>query len=120
MTNFYQKFELCWFPHGEIVEINVESKQTIEELIHNIEDLECNKRVKINKLNYSCQCSRDIEEILLEDIDAEISILNDHTSSDLVSPSTGEVVKSSIDTLTSDIMGEITEKVLNVLHKKGA
>ena len=37
--------------------------------------------------------------MLLEDIDAEINILNDPISLDIVSPSTKELVKSSVDTL---------------------
>ena len=47
--------------------------------------------------------------MLLEDIDAEINILNDPISLDIVSPSTKELVKSSVDTLWSDIKVEITE-----------
>lgn len=65
----------------------------MEELEQNIEDLGSIKRVRINKLHYSCQCSRDIEEYLLEDIDAAINILNDPVSSDIVSPSAEELVK---------------------------
>ena len=76
------------------------------------------KRVRINKLHYGCQNSRDIEEIFLEDIDVEINILNGSFSSDIVSPSVEDVVKSSVDVLRSDIMEEITQKVVDVLHEK--
>ena len=55
---------------------------------------------------------------MLEDIDAEINILNNPVSSDIVSLSVEDVVKSSVDTLRSDIMEEITQKVANVLHEK--
>ena len=66
----------------------------MEELEQNIEYLGSIRRVKINKLHYCCQCSRDIEEYLLEDFDAAIiNILNDPVSSDIVSPSAEEVVK---------------------------
>ena len=60
--------------HGEIVEINVDPKQTMEVSVQNIEDLGSIKRVRINRLNYCCQCNRDIEEILLEDIDVVVNI----------------------------------------------
>ena len=58
--------------HEEILEVNVKPKQKIEDLVLNIEDLGSMKRVRINKLNYCCQYSRDIEEILVQDIDAEV------------------------------------------------
>ena len=87
------------------------------ELVQNIEDLGSIKRVTINELNYRCQRSRDVNEILLEDIDAEIDILNDPACSNIVSPSTEEVVKSSVDMLGPGIMEEITELV-NILHEK--
>ena len=76
------------------------------------------KRVRINKLHYGCQYSRDIGEILLEDIEVEINILNDPFSSDIVSLSVEDIVKSSVDVLRSGIMEEITQKVVDVLHKK--
>ena len=72
-----------------MVEINVEQKQTMEELVQNIEDLGSIKGVKINELHHCCQCSRDIDEILLEDIESDNNILNDTVSSDIVSPSPG-------------------------------
>ena len=80
--------------------------------------MESIKRVRINRLHYCCQCSRDIVEILLQDIDAEINILNDIFSSDIVSPSAQKLVESSVDTLRSNIMEEITERVANVLYEK--
>lgn len=46
----------------------------MKKLEENIEDLESIKRGRINKLQYCCQCSRDTEEILLEDIGAEFNI----------------------------------------------
>ena len=92
--------------HGEITEISIEPKHTMDELVQNIEELGNIKRVRINKLHYCCQCSRDIEEILLGDIDSDINILNDLASSDIVSPSSEEVVKSSVDTLRSDIINK--------------
>ena len=60
--------------HGEMVEINVEPKPTMEEVVQNTEDLGSIKRVRINRSHYCFQCSRDMEEILLEDIDADINI----------------------------------------------
>ena len=54
----------------------------------------------------------------MQDIDAEINILNDIFSSDIVSPSAQKLVESSVDTLRSNIMEEITERVANVLYEK--
>ena len=55
LTNFFYKFliMLVYFKnkHGEIVGINVEPKQTTEELVQNIEDLRSIKRVRINKFH---------------------------------------------------------------------
>ena len=64
-----------------------------------------------------CQCSGDIKEILLENIDAKTNILNNPVSSDIASLSAEEAGKSSVDTLRSDIIEETTEKVINVLHE---
>ena len=63
----------------------------------------------INKFHYYWQYSRDIEEMLLEDIDAEIKTLNSLVSSDIVSPSAEDTIKSSVGTLISNITEEITE-----------
>ena len=103
---------LVYFKNEEIVEINVEPKETKEELLQNNEDLESIKTAKIYKLSYCCQWSIGIEEILLEDIDTEIIILKNPISSDVVSPSTEEVVKSSADARRSDIVEEITQRCL--------
>lgn len=40
--------------------MNVEPKQKMEELVQNIEDIENIERIRISKLHYCCQCSRDI------------------------------------------------------------
>ena len=92
----------------------------MKKLEQNTEDLESIKRVRINKLQYCCQCSRDTEQILLEDIGAEFNILNNPISSDIASSSSSaeEVVKSSVDTLRFYITEEIRETVVNVLHEK--
>ena len=47
--------------------------------------------------------------MLLEDINAEIKTLNNLVSSDIVSPSAEDTIKSSGDTLISNITEEITE-----------
>ena len=75
---------------GELVGINVEPKQAMEELVHNIEEFGSIKRVRINI--HCCQCSRNIEEILFGDIDAEINILNYPFGSGINSTTTEEVV----------------------------
>ena len=46
---------LVYFKNEEIVEINVEPKETKEELLQNNEDLESIKTAKIYKLSYCCQ-----------------------------------------------------------------
>ena len=95
---------LVYFKNEEIVEINVEPKETKEKLLQNNEDLESIKTAKIYKLSYCCQWSIGIEEILLEDIDTEIIILKNPISSDIVSP--------SADARRSDIIEEITQRCL--------
>ena len=70
--------------HGEVVEINVDPKQTMKELVQDIDDFGSIKIVRINRLHYCCQCNRDIEEILLEDIDIDSNVLNDPVSSGII------------------------------------
>ena len=53
----------------------------------------------------------------MEDIGAKTNILNNPVNSDISSLSAEEVGKSSFDTFRPDIMEEITEKVINVLHE---
>ena len=53
---------------GNITDINVESKLTMEALVNKFQKIEGVEKVRPTMLRYSCNCANDFTNVLLEDI----------------------------------------------------
>ena len=53
---------------GNITDVNVEPKVTIEGLVNKFQKLEGVEKVRLSMVRYSCNCANDFTDILLEDI----------------------------------------------------
>ena len=53
---------------GNITDVNVERKVTIEALVNKFQKLEGVEKVGSTMIRYSCNCANDFTNVLLEDI----------------------------------------------------
>ena len=53
---------------GNITDVNVEPKVTIEALVNKFQKLEGVEKVGSTMIRYSCNCANDFTNVLLEDI----------------------------------------------------
>ena len=53
---------------GNITDVNVERKVTIEALVNKFQKLEGVEKVGSTMIRYSCNCANDFNNVLLEDI----------------------------------------------------
>ena len=61
---------------GVISTVELEKKNTIEEFVSKIQDNGGIEKVRVNKITSSCNCSTDLTDVLLQDIDKEITLVN--------------------------------------------
>ena len=65
--------------------VNVEPKETMEELVNKFQELGSVEKVRLTMIRYSCNCGNDLTDALLEGISKEISILVDSDNSSQIS-----------------------------------
>ena len=63
---------------GVISTVELEKKNTIEEFVSKIQDNGGTEKVRVNMITSSCNCSTDLTDFSLQDIDKEITLLKVH------------------------------------------
>ena len=61
---------------GVISTVELEKKNTIEEFVSKIQDNGGIEKVRVNMITSQCNCSTDLTEFLLQDIDKGITSVN--------------------------------------------